>query len=67
MPAGRKPFLCFETLTFAPFDRRLVEAALLTAAERSWLDAYHASVVATVGPRLDPVVHAWLDAACAPL
>ncbi|HEY0419689.1 MAG TPA: M24 family metallopeptidase, partial [Acetobacteraceae bacterium] len=29
--AGSRPFLCFETLTLAPFDRRLIDPAMLTA------------------------------------
>ena len=32
----------FETLTFAPIDRRLIEPKLMTADEIAWLDAYHA-------------------------
>ena len=64
---ARKPFLCFETLTLAPFDRRLIDPALLTAAERTWLDAYHARVLREVGPHLDPTAQTWLAAACAPL
>ena len=64
---GRKPFLCFETLTLAPFDRRLIDPALLTAEERTWLDAYHARVLREVGPHLDAEAGAWLAAACAPL
>jgi Xaa-Pro aminopeptidase len=62
-----KPFLCFETLTLAPFDRRLLDPALMTGAERAWLDAYHARVLREVGPALDPPAGAWLTAACAPL
>jgi Xaa-Pro aminopeptidase len=62
-----KPFLGFETLTLAPFDRRLIEPALLTPAERSWIDAYHARVAHEVGPRLDPVDRMWLAAMCRPL
>ena len=65
--AAQKPFLEFETLTLAPFDRRLIATALLTAAERAWLDGYHARVLAEVGPALEPEVAAWLRAACAPL
>ena len=34
----------FETLTLAPIDQRLIDPALLTGAERDWLDAYHARV-----------------------
>jgi Xaa-Pro aminopeptidase len=66
-PDALKPFLRFETLTLAPFDRRLIEPALLTEAERAWLNAYHARVLAEVGPRLQPSDQAWLAAACAPL
>ena len=62
-----KPFLRFETLTLAPFDRRLVDAGLLSPAERAWLDAYHARVLAEVGPALDADARAWLVDACRPL
>jgi Xaa-Pro aminopeptidase len=62
-----KPFLGFETLTLAPFDRRLVLPGMLTAAERSWLDAYHARVAREVSPLVEPEVAAWLGVACAPL
>jgi len=62
-----KPFLEFETLTLAPFDRRLIEPRLLTADERAWLDAYHARVAEEVAPLLDPATAEWLRAACAPI
>jgi Xaa-Pro aminopeptidase len=68
---GAKPFLRFETLTLAPFDRRLINPALLTAAERAWLESYHARVLAEVGPALtaagDEAAASWLARACAPL
>ena len=67
VPGAAKPFLEFETLTLAPFDRALVDPAMLTPAERDWLNAYHARVLAEVGPRLDGATAAWLAAACAPL
>ena len=57
----------FETLTLAPFDRRLIRADLLDAAEREWLDAYHARVLEEIGPMVDGEVLAWLEAATAPL
>ena len=62
-----KPFLGFETLTLAPFDRRLILPAMLTEAERSWLDAYHARVAREISPLVEPEVATWLAAACAPL
>jgi Xaa-Pro aminopeptidase len=65
--AAVKPFFAFETLTLAPFDRRLIDAALLGPAEIAWLDAYHARVLAEVGPLLSADAAAWLARACAPL
>jgi Xaa-Pro aminopeptidase len=64
-----KSFLRFETLTLAPFDRRLIEPALLSLDEMAWVDAYHARVLAEVGPALerpgsDRAVRDWLIAAC---
>jgi Xaa-Pro aminopeptidase len=62
-----KKFFRFETLTWAPFDRVLIEPALLTAEERAWLDSYHARVLHEVGPHLDLPIRDWLHRACAPL
>ena len=66
-PAAKKPFLRFETLTLAPFDRRLLEPALFTPAEADWLDAYHARVLSELGPHIDAELLDWLTHACAPL
>ena len=55
----------FETLTFVPFDRRLVVADLLAPGDRAWLNAYHAEVLAKLCPRLSPAALAWCRAACA--
>lgn len=64
---GERPMHGFEQLTLAPLDRRLIDVALLTADERAYVDAYHAEVLAKVGPLLDGEVRAWLEAQCAPL
>jgi len=64
---AEKKLLGFETLTFAPIDRNLIDATLLTADERQWLDDYHADVRRIVAPQLDGEAKAWLEAACAPL
>jgi Xaa-Pro aminopeptidase len=63
--AAARPFLRFETLTLAPFDRNLIDPALLDPWERDWLNAYHARVSREVGPHVEPHVRAWLAAACA--
>lgn len=62
-----RDWLSFETLTFAPFDRRLIDTAALLPQERAWLDEYHAQTLEKIGPGLDQDVLDWLKAACAPL
>ena len=64
---AEKPMNAFETLTLAPIDRRLIEVAMLSPAERDWLDAYHARVRNEVRSHLDETDKLWLDAATAPL
>jgi Xaa-Pro aminopeptidase len=64
---GTKKFLYFETLTLAPFDRRLIDIDLLIQAERDWVNAYHARVFAEIGPNLPEAAQGWLAASCAPL
>ncbi len=64
---GERPMHGFEQLTFAPLDRRLIDADLLTPNERAYVDAYHAETFAKVGPLLDGEVKSWLEAQCRPL
>ena len=61
------PMLGFETLTFCPIERSLIVPALLNGAERDWLDAYHARVLAVLGPQMAGDELAWLAAKCAPI
>jgi len=64
---AEKEMLGFETLTFVPIERRLIEPALLTAEERLWLDNYHARVLEIVSPQVDGDVLDWLERNCSPL
>jgi Xaa-Pro aminopeptidase len=59
--------LAFETLTFVPFDRRLILTAALSPGERDWLNAYHAAVREKLGSRVSPATLGWLTAACEPI
>ncbi len=59
--------LSFETLTFAPFDRRLVVTAALSPGERDWLNSYHAAVLEKLAPRVAATTLDWLKAACTPI
>ena len=62
-----RDMLAFETLTLAPIDRRLVDRALLSAAEIAWLDEYHARVRAELAPHLDDATRDWLNEATEPV
>ncbi|MGB0508030.1 MAG: aminopeptidase P family protein [Pikeienuella sp.] len=64
---GDRPMLGFETLTLAPIDKRLIDPAILTAEEITWLNEYHARVLAEIGPQLSGGDLEWLNKACAPL
>lgn len=64
---GERAMHGFETLTLAPMDRRLIVAGMLSAEERSQLDAYHARTAAAIGPLVPEDVRQWLNGACAPL
>jgi len=55
-------FLRFETLTLCPIDTRCLDAALLRADERAWLNDYHATVRARLSPHVAGEARAWLDA-----
>lgn len=61
------PMLGFETLTFCPIERDLIEPGLLTEEERRWLDSYHARVLEVLGPQLSPDERVWLEAKCRPI
>ena len=62
-----RAMLSFETLTYVPFDRRLIDVHLLTSAERDWIDRYHSDTFALLAQRLDAQTQEWLKKACAPL
>ncbi len=64
---AEKDMLGFETLTFAPIDKRLVVGEMLSDAERRWFDEYHRAVLAKIGPQLEGEEKTWLETQCAPL
>ena len=64
---AEKKLLGFETLTFAPIDRNLIEVGMLSAEEREWVDRYHAQVLDIVGAQLDGEAETWLGTQCRPL
>ncbi|MFA6267508.1 MAG: aminopeptidase P family protein [Pseudolabrys sp.] len=60
---AEKPLNAFETLSFAPIDRRLIDPRLLTMQEKHWIDNYHARVLEAITPLVDPATQSWLETA----
>jgi len=62
-----RKMLSFETLTFAPFDKRLILNDTLTNSERVWLNAYHAEVCDKLMRSVSEPAQGWLKAATSPI
>ncbi|MEO0462787.1 MAG: aminopeptidase P family protein [Pseudomonadota bacterium] len=60
-------WLGFETLTFVPLDRRLIDVSLLSEAEIGWVNRYHAKVRDLLVPQLDGEDRAWVERETQPL
>ena len=60
-------WLGFETLTFVPIDRTLVDVSLLSPAEIVWWNDYHAKVRDLLAPQLEGADLEWLEKSCQPL
>lgn len=54
----------FRSLTWIPFDGRLIDWELLNEAQRAWLDEYHRQVYAMHHATLPEQDAAWLKCAC---
>ncbi len=65
--ASGRMMMRFEPVTLAPFDRALIRADMLEAAELKWLNDYHARVYKTLALHLDADARAWLEKQTAPL
>ena len=67
VPGAEQAMLGFETLTFAPLDRRLIDVSMLSDAQRQWVDDYHAQVLNIVGPQVSGESLDWLREQTAPI
>ena len=57
---NNRTYLTFEPLTHVPIQLSLIDRTLLTPAEESWLDGYHAEVWSRVSPLLAEGGEGWL-------
>ncbi len=58
-----RPMNIFETITFVPMDTRLVNAHMMSSAEITWLNIYHAQVREKISPFLEGRELDWLHKA----
>lgn len=62
-----RTWLRFDTITLCPFDRELIDTALLDRNQLAWLNAYHKRVFKELSPHLDKAHTSWLRQATRPL
>ncbi len=60
-----REMLSFETLTWVPIDKRLIETDLLSPEERAWINTYHSEIKGKLTVEGD--LAAWLDQATSAL
>jgi Xaa-Pro aminopeptidase len=65
--ADDRPMHSFETLTWVPIDRRLIDVSLLSQDEITWLNDYHSACRDKIVPRLSEAAAIWLRDATKPL
>lgn len=56
-----------ETITLAPIARNLLQIELLSDADISWLNQYHAECVRKLSSLLSNEARVWLHQQCAPI
>lgn len=67
IPGAERTIYGFETITWCPYERALIDPSILDNGEIAWIDGYHATVLEKIGPRVEGEAKAWLEAACRPL
>lgn len=67
LPNSDRTYYGFDNLTWVPFDRRLVDVALLSDSELAWLNQYHQQVFDKISGELEGDTLMWLTQATAPL
>ncbi|KAK9265729.1 hypothetical protein L1049_025323 [Liquidambar formosana] len=64
---GDKGYLSFEHVTWAPYQRKLMDLSLLIPEEIDWLNTYHSNCREILAPYLDDSEMAWLKKATEPI
>lgn len=64
---GDKGYLSFEHITWAPYQRKLINTSLLTSEELDWVNTYHSECRDILAPYLDESEKVWLNKATEPI
>ncbi len=67
IPGAERTIYGFETVTWCPYERALIDLSLLDEGELAWINAYHAQVWSNLAPLVEGEAKAWLEQACLPL
>jgi Xaa-Pro aminopeptidase len=67
IPGGDRTIYGFETITFCPYERALIDLSLLDGGEIAWINAYHAQVWSNLADSVEGEAKGWLEKACLPL
>ena len=67
IPGGDRTIYGFETITWCPYERALIDLELLDEGEIAWIDAYHAQVRGKLAALVEGEARIWLEQACLPL
>jgi Xaa-Pro aminopeptidase len=54
----------FESLTYIPFDKKLIDRTKLNAQQITWLENYYTAVIKNLSPMLTDSETSWLQQAC---
>lgn len=64
---GNKGYLSFEHITWAPYQRKLIDVSLLVPEEVEWLNQYHSKCKEILAPYMNEYEMAWLSKATQPI
>lgn len=67
IPGAERTIYGFETITWCPYERALIDTNLLDDGEIAWINDYHAKVWEKLGSLVEGNAKDWLEAACRPL
>ncbi|MCA6598589.1 MAG: aminopeptidase P family N-terminal domain-containing protein [Pseudanabaena sp. M046S1SP1A06QC] len=61
---NKTPWYEFESLTYIPFDKKLIDRSKLNAQQIAWLENYYKKVIEKLSPLLTDSERNWLQNAC---